>query len=406
MVFSQPKHSSMRFLFFWLIGSSHASLDALGAPALHNSRLFQHPARVVTLQQASRLPISVYIDSNGGNIAAMESLWKLLKIANQDAADPCRIVTVVTTRAASAAADLLSSGDYAIALPHSTILYHGSRIFRDLPLTVETTSMLAHALRMTNETYAMELVRKIESRLMFRFLLSRGEFDGIRAKNRRKPLSDAECFLTHISGSLSNRAKKLFETARERAGRYEKLLEKVKRIRVSRNVAQTEAKRIKAVVDFEVESNKSNKDWTFHGGGLTRLQDDFFLLSEHLDSSQSDRLNRLCTQWGKFAISTAAAEEIERAPEADRDRLLIEKVRPLLEPLWAFFVALCHALQEGENELTATDAFWLGLIDEVMGERSLTSLRLIVEYRPDPPAPPAPAPAPPAPDLPVPDAGG
>jgi hypothetical protein len=194
---------------------------------------------------------------------------------------------------------------------------------------------------------------------------------------------------------LSNRAQKLFETARERAGRYEKLLEKVKRIRVSKNVAQTEAKRIKAVVDFKVESNKSNKDWTFHGGGLTRLQDDFFLLSEHLDSSQSDRLNRLCTQWGKFAISTAATEEIERAPEADRDRLLIEKVRPLLEPLWAFFVALCHALQEGENELTATDAFWLGLIDEVMGERSLTSLRLIVEYRPDPPAPPAPAPAPP-----------
>ena len=53
--------------------------------------------------------------------------------------------------------------------------------------------------------------------------------------------------------------------------------------------------------------------------------------------------------------------------------------------LWSFFVALCHALQEGENELTATDAFWLGLIDEVMGVKELSGFREIMEYEPDPP---------------------
>jgi enoyl-CoA hydratase/carnithine racemase len=44
---------------------------------------------------------------------------------------------------------------------------------------------------------------------------------------------------------------------------------------------------------------------------------------------------------------------------------------------------LCHALQEGENELTAKDAYWLGLIDEVIGE-DLYTIRDLMEYEDDP----------------------
>ncbi len=77
--------------------------------------------------------------------------------------------------------------------------------------------------------------------------------------------------------------------------------------------------------------------------------------------------------------------EIDGAPEASRNALLVKKVRPTLEPMWSFFVALCHALQEGENELTARDAYWLGLVDEVMGVAELPSMRVIVEYKADPP---------------------
>jgi hypothetical protein len=321
----------------------------------------------------------------------MESLWRLLNLPSQDGHEACHIITVVASRAGSAAADLLSSGDYAIALPQTTILYHGSRIFRELPLTVETTSMLAQLLRATNEKYAMELVRKIESRFMFRFLFSNSLFEDVRKKNAPNPMTDTECFLTLVQDSLSDRAKKLFQSARDRYGRYEKLLKTAQGKKDSRrkNVAKLEASRLKAIVDFELEDNKNNKGWTFSGGGMTRLTDDFFLLNEHLESAQSDRLKQLCSQWGMFSLAKAEQEEIEKAPELDRPKLLIEKVRPLLEPLWAFFVALCHALQEGENELTAKDAFWLGLIDEVIGEKDLTCYRLVAEYKEDPPPPPA-----------------
>jgi ATP-dependent protease ClpP protease subunit len=349
--------------------------------------IYRLTPQILTLQSENRSPITVYIDSPGGSISNAESLWRLLTASNQDLASPCHIITVATSKAASAAADLLSSGDYAIAFPQSTILYHGVRTFRDVPLTVETTSLIASLLRTTNETYAMELMRKIEFRFMFRFLLSKSQFDKIREKNPTKQMTDTECFQSIISDSLSERAKKLLEMARTRQGRYDALLDIAKKSPKDKSIAKTEARRIKAMVAFEVSLNKKDPNWTFQGGGLTRLNDDFFLLNEHLASSESDRFDKLCTTWGKLALSRSEREEIDKTPEESKDEKLIQKVRPLLEPLWSFFVALCHVLQEGENELTATDAFWLGLIDEVMGVKELSGFREIMEYEPDPPKP-------------------
>ncbi len=35
----------------------------------------------------------------------------------------------------------------------------------------------------------------------------------------------------------------------------------------------------------------------------------------------------------------------------------LAKLKPFFQPLWFFFVALCHSLHEGENDLSAVDAF-------------------------------------------------
>lgn len=54
-------------------------------------------------------------------------------------------------------------------------------------------------------------------------------------------------------------------------------------------------------------------------------------------------------------------------------------------------VALCFTFQQGEDEfLSAHDAYWLGLIDEVIGDDSLLHLRTIKE-RADEPSPEPPA---------------
>lgn len=343
--------------------------------------------QIIALQDANRNPISVYIDSPGGSVSSMETILRLLKLSNQDSGSPCRIITAVIINAGSAAADLLSSGDYAVAYPSTNILYHGIRTYERSALTLEYTSMLANSLRLGNDHYAMQLARKIEDRFTFRYIFARDEFEGVRQANSIPTLSDLDCFIEIIGGRLSKEAKKVWLKAKDRYGRYEDLLHTVvrgiRRKAGPRSLAELEADHLKALIAFEVRNHKKYPTWSFAGGGIGRLVDDFFLLVEYMDNYGSERLKNWCTTFGRWILPPKTLEEIETiTDEKLRVERLVDNVRPVLQPIWSFFVALCHALQEGENQLTATDAYWLGLVDEIIGE-DLMSFRLFQEYVPD-----------------------
>jgi ATP-dependent protease ClpP protease subunit len=341
--------------------------------------------QIVALQSRSRDPITIYIDSPGGLVTYMESLLDLLRASNQQNEPPCRLITVAISQAASAAADLLAAGNYALAYPHSTILYHGVRIPGDRALTVEETLQLAQRLRVGNETYAMQLAREAEFRAVFRFISLKSQFQGIRDENPEKTLTDLECFITVLSGKLSVSANEVLEKARERHSRYNDLLgyvlDHTKSPEKFKTKAEMEAADIKAIVDFERKQNKKDKDWSFQSEGIHRLTDDFYLLYEYLKMFNSARLQKLC---GMFAPSLLSAEQLsainDTTPEEERPLKIAEAATPQLRPIWTFFVALCHVLQQGENQLTGTDAFWLGLIDEVVGIKELPSFRLFIEF--------------------------
>jgi ATP-dependent protease ClpP protease subunit len=352
--------------------------------------------QILTLQSDSREPITVYIDSPGGSVAHMEALLLLLRMSDQDSSGPCRIITAVINRAASAAADLLSSGDYAIAYPTSTILYHGVRRPAESlpPLTAEISSLLGHMLRLSNDQYAMELARKIEDRFSFRFMMVRGEFGELRTELGKPDLSDLDCFVAYISRRLSPEAKKVWDRARDRHTKYRSLfatiLKKAAKGLGKSSRARFEANSIKAIVDFEVKAHKANPEWSFIRGGIGSLSDDLFLLNEYLSTAGHERLLNWSKKFGKYMLQPEVVADIEATADPDEQaKKLVEKVAPVLEPLWSFFVALCHALQNGENELTARDAYWLGLVDEVVGEK-LFAIRHFMEFTPDPPTPDSP----------------
>ena len=345
---------------------------------------------IMRLQNANRGPITVYIDSRGGSVVSAELILRLLTSSNQGGDPPCRTITVVTNRAASAAADLLSSGDYAIAFPESTILYHGVRTSLIDPLTVELGSAVTESLKISNDQYAMALARRAESRFMFRFVMTKHEFPGFRQRTGKADLGDLDCFLEIMAETLTSQAKKILHRARERNIRYSSLLDqalaaaKKRSLAVGKSAAQVEAAILKQIIDFEVSVHRKDPSWNFRSGGLSRLNDDFFLLREYLDISQSDHFNKVCDRWGNFALTREESAELEKIPdEAVRGKAKLDRVKLQFQPLWSFFVALCHVLQEGENELSATDAFGLGLIDEVLGTQ-LDSLRMINEFQPDP----------------------
>jgi len=342
--------------------------------------------KILSLQSQSRDPISVYIDSPGGSPSSMESIVRLLNLTDQDQSPPCNVVTAVTMRAASAAADLLSSGDYAIAFPSSTILHHGVRTVERDPLTFESTSLLSEVMRVYKDVYAMQLAQKIENRFSFRYVTAKQEFEAIRKKKNAPQMTELECFIEVIEEQLSNDAKKLLAKAKERHGRYHELIAIVLQQASGNptNLAQTQASVIKAIVDFEVKSNENNPAWSFRNGGMGRLVDDFFLLEEYVTNTNSARLKEWCTSFGKWSLNPEQLADVDGIADEDaRLEKVVELVRPILQPVWTFFVALCHALQEGENELTATDAYWLGLVDEVVGEQ-LYTIRDVMEYENDP----------------------
>jgi ATP-dependent protease ClpP protease subunit len=354
---------------------------------------------IIRFQSESRDPITLYVlNSPGGPIGIMQNILRILRMPCQDASAPCRLITVVTTKAQSAAADLISAGDYAIALPGSSLLYHGVRtpgLIPGLqPLTAERTSLLSHILRITNDAYAMDLAKKAEWRFMLRFVVLRSDFHVARKSQPDK--SDLDCFLELLAQKLSPNARRVFKKAQERYVRYEPLFKRVtSKTRNSKKLgpepqSQIEARVIKAIVDFELAENKQQGNWTFkQGGGLIRIVEDFFLISEYVENEQSDRIRTWCLSLGKLSLSKDEIQELDQIKdEKSREDRLVKKVQPPVKPLVMFFVALCHALQEDDNDLNATDAYWLGLVDEVMGDSSLVTSRSLAEYQEDPPEDP------------------
>jgi hypothetical protein len=180
---------------------------------------------MLSLQAINREPITVYINSAGGDVFVAESIIRLLRASNQDSAPPCRIITVAAERASSAAADMLSAGDYAIAFPATTIFYHGVRQSLADPITVEFGASLTERLKISNDRSAMKLAKDTEWRFMFRFVMMRGRFGPYRDKVHKPSMTDLDCFIGLISEHLSEYAGELVSRARERHGRYSSLLE-------------------------------------------------------------------------------------------------------------------------------------------------------------------------------------
>jgi ATP-dependent protease ClpP protease subunit len=172
--------------------------------------------QIVALCAQSREPITVFIDSQGGSVASAELILRLLQSTDQDGSALCNLITVVTGRAASAAADLLSSGDYAIAYPESNILFHGVRTSLSNPVTVELASFLSESLKLSNDRYAMTLAKKSEVRFMFRFFVLRSAFGEYRTKVNKANLPDLECFLGMVKEQTSYRAEKIINLAWQR----------------------------------------------------------------------------------------------------------------------------------------------------------------------------------------------
>ena len=297
--------------------------------------------QILGLRAASAEPITAYIDSPGGSTYHAELLYQLLKANSQDNKS-CQLITLATGTAASAAADLLASGDYSLAYPHSRILYHGTRRMSQQVLTREGASSLAESLRLTNEGYAIRLADRSIDRIVFQFMLLKSGFVALREKLTKPDLPDVECFAEAIREKLGVGLAELVSTALARQRTYERLYEFVsskldprdEELKSFRS-AQIEAEVLKAILDFELNENPG-EEWTFTAQGIAKLQEDYLLLSDYQSGRHRRRQSALTNRWGKFFLTSDEATEHERLEAEKRSEWLADRVADRIHPLWYF----------------------------------------------------------------------
>ncbi len=328
--------------------------------------------RILEFFSESREPITIYVDSVGGIVYYAEALRSLLKSSDQDVSPSCRIITCATTFAASAAADFLTLGDYAMAYPNATIHFHGQRSASEDHITEEAASGLVKSLRSGNNRYAL-----ITADVSFHRFLQR--YVQVRADSLTDLLAD-------LRPKISETAQDVLHAAELQYQRYSQLASTLLRgaeLKASlRNRQNHEESILKALLRARTRKSKPASRGRLSEGGLNLLVENFHLFTEYFEHSQGSRFQSVCDMWGEHVLPDDDKLALRSMDDERRRQLILDRARPILSPLWLFFISLCQSLQKGENSLTAHDAYWLGLIDEVVGDRNLLFERHVVE-RPD-----------------------
>jgi ATP-dependent protease ClpP protease subunit len=329
-------------------------------------------------------PITLYIDSVGGAIRCAEVIRRLIISENPDG-KRCRLITVVTETAGSAAADLLALGDYAIAYPHASVLYHGSRLDAGSGVTAETATTLASGLQQTNEFFATRLASFAVGRLIFRLSQLHSEFVAFRdAGDRASGIKAFSSLIRTLSKEVTRQNVGLLREALRKQELSRELTLAVgkhfTRFKDSSKLSRGawEAELLKGIINYKVRVHK-NEPWRMSRAGLREISEDFELLYDFYYGSHRKSMKRLIEIHGELLLSSSERTEFEKLKSADEQKqLLKEQTESKLEHIWYFAVSLYRLLQSADYSLNPEEAYWLGLVDEVPG-LGLPNNRILIE---------------------------
>ena len=328
----------------------------------------------------------MFIDSPGGSTYFAEGIFRTLKLPNQDSGERRRLITVGLNLAASAACNLLIAGDYSLVHPHTTVLCHGVRQSGDgLNVTRESALDLAKNLASSNEQYALQLATNAISRFIFRFATLRPLFQQVREEQSEPTRTDVFCFLDTLSDHVSESLNLLLQLALGDTLRNDNIdmrirLKLLQEDNPSRKPVEFEALILKCMIDHDVEFPGSKPSWSFREVGIAEFEGRFAVLLSSHDKAHNEQIQKLLSRWGEFLLTNDQQKTYAELDEDKKEAWLSAEITPLLRSLWFLFVAIARRLQQNENYLNAEEAYWLGLVDEIIGRLDLPSPRMIVEF--------------------------
>lgn len=362
---------------------------------------------------ASDDPITVFINSCGGDSGAEKSIRFKLKGRRSSAGSIYReYVAVVTGYAGSAAADLLICADYAIAYPNANIHCHGGHVFSSIPITLRMAEEVRGRLAKANNESTIAITRDFLKRFIFRYITFRGEAIPIRAEliNSGIPApSDLECFIELLQRralALTNESSlpSILCAANTLHRIYTQLNEHINSVLLAeppdgqKEFDPTEQEVLKCILDFKPETapgtEKLIKDqlrWPPDAGEFSDFAGDMLsaYLLRYKYRDQPDSVEWLFGQffaWMEFFLQEddlqrwAELDEMGAEGEDEKAQMLWKLLQSTVAPLFFFAVSVAQLLHSGEYLFSAEEAYWLGLIDEVRGrDDDLPSRRLLME---------------------------
>lgn len=334
-----------------------------------------------SLRAQGNQPITVYIDSPGGSTRLGGVLAGLLRCPGQDGQAP-RLITAVTGSAHSAAADLRAAGDYAIAYPEAQVHYHGTRQYLEEGITLEAAQTIADDLQAANEFFAIRLAERSVERFMFLFLCQRASFQKARTELNLPNAPEVDVFGAILRRQLSFQLRRLPQQALEdykwAAGLSGFIWERLNA--KDRDSGEVEADIFRFILDYELAKNKG-RHWTLTRGGLAKAVGDFVMFNDFNFGPHRQFLEKFVAKRWQLYVTESERQELEARFEKEGRAKLLEHMELRMESLWHFVYSLCKRLQQSENSLSATDAYWLGIVDEVLGTQ-LPCVRELVENAP------------------------
>ena len=334
------------------------------------------------LLSQSRDPITVYICSPGGSVRIFEWIKDLLW-TNDQTGQRARIVTMAKGMAASAAARLLVLGDYSMSYPASIIHCHGTRLPQVDEVTRERAETISRLMEDSNRATADEFVGRILYNLAFLFDSNRNEIQKITTEGELNSIVALSNFI-HLK--LSSNAREIMDGVFEDLSEAERLSSYLARsprrklLHKSQIRGQTDYERtlVKIIIDFLFE-----QEWKHR----PRLTDSFSQDARRLFKSHRHLQDNMLVGANLMDIIPLllTEDEFELYTQAQHndtlDQFLPTTLAPLLVPLWQLANSISNRLVAGENPLGAFDAYWLGLIQEVVGS-DLPCLRHVAEAKP------------------------
>lgn len=335
---------------------------------------------ILALKAANSEPITLYIDSFGGNTFYARSLRELLRSPDQDGSVR-PLITVVTGFAASSAADLLAAGNYSLAYQHARIICHGNRQ-EDREITQERAWSLAKSLATSNEEFALQYANDCIGRFIFRYCNQKSSFGDNRKVEGREGAADIDCFVEVLKNKVAPHLGRLLDRAYNQSRASESLdafvSKKVQDASAPARFAEFEINLLKGILDFELESNPG-QGWSFLQSGMEQLEEKFRLLIDRYLAHHQDAVINQCLRWSEYFLEEEEQKVFESFPDEESVKKLIEKISEHVRPIWFLLVSIGRLLQKGEYELSAEDAYWFGIVDEVYGRDDLLSLREFLE---------------------------